>query len=245
MAISKYDQFHNKAKLQKRIVKGTNFTYFYLLSVIDGVLKKSFCKKALDVGCGTGTISLYLANRGLSVDGVDISKLAIKSAKKNSDNFNLSRKTNFVIKDIQKGEINGSYDLIVISEVLEHLKNDNKVLLNLIKLLKKNGKIIISVPSANAPLFKLGLLKKFDKQVGHLRRYSKNELMDKITKSGFTVIKSFKTESIIRNLLFTVKEFGFLIKFIRGPITYLAILIDKFFTVLFGESQVIVTATKK
>lgn len=46
--------------------------------------------KALDLGCGTGTNSIYLAQMGFDVTGVDISQVAIERAKEKADAAGLS-----------------------------------------------------------------------------------------------------------------------------------------------------------
>jgi len=245
MSKLKYEQFHQKASLQKRLIKRTNFTYYYLIKKINSVLHDNKNKKVLDIGCGTGAISLYLAKQGCDVTGVDISHYAIELAKKNARNFNLTKKAKFLEKDIQKASIKGNFNLIICSEVLEHLKKDKKKLLDLNKILNKDGKLIISVPSKNAPLFRMGLLQKFDMEVGHLRRYSRMELTKLLEKTGYKILQIDKTESILRNALFTFKPGGPFIKFIRGPISYLFIQLDKLLVFLFGESQIFIIASKK
>ena len=101
------------------------------------------------------------------------------------------------------------FDLIICSEVLEHLQDDMKALLKMNILLKDNGGIIVSVPSVNAPLYKLGLAEKFDKRVGHLRRYSLNQIVSLIEKAGFKIEETYKTEGVIRNcLVYEINERG-------------------------------------
>ena len=113
------------------------------------------------------------------------------------------------------------------------------------QLLKKNGRLIISVPSKNAPLHKLGLLKIFDKKVGHLRRYTEKDLINLLDKTGYIKLKSKKTEGILRNILFTIKGFGFFIKFIKGFLVTLLMFFDQVLVMLFGESQIFIIATPK
>ena len=58
----KYEEFHKNAGIQRRVVSSKNFTYHIVFSVIDKYLQPDM--KVLDVGCGVGTISLYVANKG-------------------------------------------------------------------------------------------------------------------------------------------------------------------------------------
>ena len=67
--------------------------------------------KALEVGCGTGTNSIWLARRGFKVLGVDISEVAIDMAKQKKINKSLS--CEFAIKDfIQEDSLPGFYDFV-------------------------------------------------------------------------------------------------------------------------------------
>ena len=53
--------------------------------------------------------------------------------------------------------------------VIEHIKEDNLVVIKALNLLRKNGNLIINVPAFSY------LYSKFDKDVGHYRRYSKKD----------------------------------------------------------------------
>ena len=65
---------------------------------------------------------------------------------------------------------NRKYDLIVLADVLEHIKKDKKKINELSEKLKKNGKILITVPA-----YKILFTKK-DIILGHYRRYTINEI---------------------------------------------------------------------
>ena len=64
------------------------------------------------------------------------------------------------------------FDLILLADVLEHIKNDKKIIKTLSKSLKNNGYILITVPSYNL------LFSKKDLILGHYRRYSKKEIVN-------------------------------------------------------------------
>ena len=239
-----YNKFHGGIKLKKRLIKKSNFTYRNLLRLVTKYTKGS--KNALDIGCGTGTISLYLANKKMYVVGVDISINAISQAKKNAKFLQLDSKTKFYQLDFPKKIPGGKFDLIICSEVLEHLDNDQVAVQQIHKLLKnRDSRAIISVPSLNAPLYKMGFLRDFDKRVGHLRRYSPNSLAELFRKHGFRVLNSEKTEGILRNLLFTNGIFGVFVKFLRGPLADGFTFLDKLTIKLFGESQLFIVVAKK
>ncbi|WP_267525007.1 50S ribosomal protein L11 methyltransferase [Campylobacter sp. MG1] len=96
------------------------------------------CKTGLDVGCGSGILSLVMANYGISVDSCDTDELAIMSTK---NNFELN---NLKINDIWQGscdKANKKYDIVVaniIADIILIIKND------LLKSLSDNGFLILS-----------------------------------------------------------------------------------------------------
>jgi len=238
-----YNQFHKKSSSQKKIISKNNFTYFTILKNIQNILslipKNS---KILDFGCGSGTLSFYLSSCGYNLTGVDISPAVIKIAKKSAKQM----KSNVKLHTLKgfKRQMSKKYDLILCIEVIEHVKNDEQLLKEMRNCLKPGGYLYISTPSANAPLYKLGLLNKFDKEVGHLRRYSTKNLIEKVMNSGLVIIQESKEEGIIRNSFFTLKLFGWMVRFIKGPIVIIVEFLDKLSIPFFGESNIHLLAQK-
>lgn len=239
-----HEKYHLEGKIQKRIISDKNFTYRNSIQILKKLLKRR--KSILDIGCGVGTIDFYLASKGKNVTGIDISQIAIDLANASSKQLKLDHKLHFRRLDFPTNDIKGKFDIVLLSEVLEHLIDDIDVLKNVGKLLdRKNGLVVISTPSRNAPLYKLGVLKGFDDRVGHLRRYSEEELSLKLNKTGYEIVSLYKTEGALRNFLFTNKFGGFLIKFLKGFLSDLVAILDGFLVPLFGESQIYVVARKR
>jgi len=241
-----YENFHSKSRVSTKIITSNNFTYYNLLKLIKYYFlrNKYSNKKIIDIGCGVGAISFYLAQKGFNVQGVDISSRAIRICKSTSKILKLQNKAKFTRVDFSKVNFSQKVDFIICSEVLEHIESDKKTLMEIKKMLKNKGLLILSVPSSNAPLFKLGYAKKFDKKVGHLRRYSTKELKKLLKKTGFKIIEIKKAEGILRNLLFVSDKIGWIIKFIKGPMVTIFHIIDNFLIWFFGESQIFIVARK-
>lgn len=235
-----YNVFHKNTTAQRKIVSDNNFTY---RKIID-VLKEEINNRDIDIldyGCGAGTISLYLGKKRFNVFGVDISKIAIDKCNESSKIMSLE---NFVLFSLVPKKFTKKFDVIICSEVIEHVKDDIKLIKQLHKLLKVDGKLILSTPSINAPLYRLGLAKKFDDKVGHLRRYESKSLQNIIQKSGFKITKILLTEGIVRNSLYLFPKLGKFIKFIKGPISDLVTYFDDVSVRLFGESNIYIIAKK-
>jgi len=237
-----YEKYHSNRRLFRRTPNLNNFTYNRLFNLLDKYISKK--KTSLDIGCGVGTISAYLASRGMLVKGVDISENAIMVARQNARNLGLDKLSEFKKMNFPSVKPNEKFDLVVCSEVLEHLKYDRRAISVVYSLLKRNGFLVITAPSLNAPLYRLGMLKGFDKKVGHIRRYRKGKLINMLRNAGFSIIESGKWEGILRNFIFTNRLAGFFIKFLRGPVANFFTFIDDLTIPIFGESDVYIIAKK-
>ncbi|MBX4210357.1 methyltransferase domain-containing protein [Candidatus Parcubacteria bacterium] len=112
-------------------------------------------KRVLDIGCGTGELSYYISKRGVKkVTGIDYSDVAIRIAKQNYTGKNLEYKC----EDI--GNISGTFDVIIIVGVLEHIDDPFKFLKDVKKMLSPKGSIIVTCPNwSNARGYILLVLK--------------------------------------------------------------------------------------
>jgi len=239
-----YEKFYKGIKLQKRIIERKNFTYRLILDFLEPYLIDR--KRILDIGCGVGTLSFYIASRGNDVKGIDISHGAIAACKLNAKGLGLEKNVNFQAVDFLKTEINGGFDLILCSEVLEHLINEQLAIKKIFGNLRNGGILMVSVPSRNAPLFRLGFMKKFDKKVGHLRRYDVSQLLDLFKKNNFEILEVKGTEGIFRNFLFYNWLGALPLRFANrfAIISDIFTFFDNITLRLFGESQIIVVAQK-
>lgn len=94
--------------------------------------------KALDIGCGNGRNSRFLARAGFEVDAVDFSEVSIALAKNYEDNESIEY-TQSAFKDVRKPC--GSYDFIYDSGCLHHIKPHRRAqyLKKVFNLLKPGG----------------------------------------------------------------------------------------------------------
>ncbi len=105
------------------------------LSIIKEIIPKNY-NKVLFIGCGKGD-ELRILKEGTAMD---ISLTAIKIAKKKNPKFN------FVVADACKLPFKeNSFDLVICSEVLEHIKNPQRVISEIKRVLK--GVLIATVPN--------------------------------------------------------------------------------------------------
>lgn len=236
-----YDRYHQKNDRFSKVIGQGNFTYWYNLASLHQACKKGFAGlKVLDVGCGVGTISLYLAAQGADVTGIDVSRRAIQLATDARDKIGL-RSVKFKQGEVRRQPL--TYDIITCFEVIEHVPDEETFVKTLFANLKPGGRLVLSTPSKQNLLFKMGFYTSFDKEVGHLRRYTKERLRSVLESAGFKIISLREVEGPIRNVLFTTK-LGFLIKGIRGPLVPLFQMIDEGMGRLLGFSDLQVIAQK-
>lgn len=240
----KYHRSYVQTSIQRSFINRHNFTYINFFRFILPAILKSNPKKILDVGAGAGTLSFYLASLGYKVVAVEISKTATKMAKDSIECLQLENNLQFFQGQFEKIRHIGIFDLVLCIEVLEHCLDDIKVLIKIRNSLRKGGVLVLSTPLKKAPLAKLGLASKFDKEVGHLRRYDKNEIFTKLEETGFVVEKYIETEGILRNSLFVFPKLGFIIKFLKSYLSDCFTVIDDLSGKVFGHSDGIVVARK-
>ncbi|MBL7036673.1 class I SAM-dependent methyltransferase [Candidatus Microgenomates bacterium] len=103
--------------------------------------KKGKGKKLLEIGSSLGYFSYIFANRGFDVTCSDVSEYIVKKASKFQKD--VSFKVVNVEREIKLGQ---KFDYVVGFEVLEHLNNPQKAILNIYSNLKKGGKFVFSTP---------------------------------------------------------------------------------------------------
>ena len=115
------------------------------------LVDKKYSKKSLsnfnilDLGCGGGLVCEPLARLGANITGIDFVKQNIIAAKKHAKKSNTN--IEYLHQDINSLKLKKKYDAVL--EVLEHIKDWKKIIINVKKLLKPGGKIIISTINRN------------------------------------------------------------------------------------------------
>lgn len=147
---------------------------------IYGILRPYLGKSILEIGCGTGNITGFLAQHG-RVLATDLHPGYLSSAKNR-----LKKVKNITYRKINLDDSLSSLrpfnpDSIICVNVLEHISDDQRVLEECYKLLPPGGKLMLFVPALQ---FLFGTM---DKSYGHHRRYDRSELMLKIEKAGFKI----------------------------------------------------------
>ena len=155
-------------------------------------------KNMVDVGCGNGRHlkSLGFKLKEAKIIGIDQSFDEISSLKREFDNHICKNQNNytFLNEDVRHIALpNNSQDLVICSEVLEHVPNFEKVLQECKRILKPSGVLLISVPSY-LPERICWLFSKEYQQTpgGHIRIFTKSFLQEAFRKQELKVFKKHK-----------------------------------------------------
>ena len=141
-----------------------------------------------DIGCGNSRLLFELKNKkNCQVYGVDVSPLVIANLKK----FGIKGE----IKNIEADDFNldGKFDYLILSEVLEHLQNPEDLIL---KLKKKAQYLLISIPNSAFYRYRFNLMFKgrfFTQWMfhpsEHLRYWSHKDFLDWLKALGLRPVK--------------------------------------------------------
>ena len=155
---------------------------------------------ALDAGCGTGFFTLEFLKRGFFVDSFDITEYAVEKTKSIIP-WELKSRLDIQVLDINSFKTNKKYDIILLSEVLEHINDDAAIVKKFGRMLKENGLILITVP------FDQSLWSPSDEYSGHIRRYSSERMTKLINNSGLKIEKMWCYGFPILRIYWTLNRF--------------------------------------
>ena len=144
-------------------------------------------RKVLEIGFGSGNLIKTLVNKGCRYYGMEISQSAVITAKG-------KYKYQIEVSLIEKNQIpydDEFFDLIIMSHSLEHIKDEEKILEESKRTLKKDGLLIIGVPAPEAVENKL-----------HFRTYTPEDFKRIAKKLCLQVVqvKSFRQIKLLERI---------------------------------------------
>ena len=104
----------------------------------------------LEIGCGNGRLLQQMSKQGWKCIGIDISPVAVERTRENVPEVSVFQST---LADFSTQQ---SFDMIIMSQVLEHLPDPLESLERCFKMLSPGGKLFIGIPnfgSAESKLF--------------------------------------------------------------------------------------------
>lgn len=103
-------------------------------------------RRAADIGCGTGTVSRWLASRmgrAAQVDAVDISEEQIAVARQAEPSSDAGQISYGIASAYEPGLPEGQYDIAFIRLVLCHLKEPERAVAAMARLLRPGGRLVL------------------------------------------------------------------------------------------------------
>lgn len=180
---------------------------------------------ALEVGPGAGGYLPVLAGAFDFVTAADIEDAYLEHVKGLDSTYpNLK----FIVDDITASKLPGqSFDLILCTEVIEHIANSPAALVNLAGLLKQNGVLILSTPQRYSPLevfakiaFLPGIIqivrwiyKEPIIETGHINLLTEGELKTQLSNAGLSIQVQYKSGMYVPLIAEFTSRFG--MKFLK------------------------------
>jgi SAM-dependent methyltransferase len=141
--------------------------------------------KVLDLGCGAGRFVHALNTAGAHAIGVELAANALERARANAPGADLR----LVAPDGSLPLDHGEVDLVWCSEVLEHVADTAHVLLEVRRVLKPAGRLLVTVPYHGriqaAAIALTRFERHFDPTGEHLRFYTRRSLRQTLRDAGF------------------------------------------------------------
>lgn len=171
----------------------------------------------LDAGCASGRQAFKLADKINRGYGTDIAEKFIEAANQYKAEVGVDNLEFLVARVEQLPFENDFFDKVICAEVLEHVFDKDIALAELKRILKKDGKLIITVPNLNADGTLWGRFLRF---IG-IRKFIPLDLFshDEVKKHGDAHVREFTKKSLINwveSQGFTV-DYATTVSFIDGP----------------------------
>ncbi len=146
-------------------------------------IKPHLGKRNLEISAGIGNFTEILTADNFLVDATDIEEKYLRLLK----NRFQAKNVNVIRLNLEKKSVqikSNYYDAAICLNVLEHIKNDKGALKIIYRRLKIGGRLILLVPAHRI------LYGSLDINLGHKRRYTRDELRKKLKSAGFKTEKT-------------------------------------------------------
>lgn len=186
-----YENLYNGP--QKRLDLHSNSRIKIMLGMINDLQLTN--KRILDLGCYDGTFLSLIKNRDNEFYGIEASEYGFQQAIAKgikAEKFFIRDGVNFPFQD-------GFFDLVIIGEIIEHIYDTDFFIIEIKRILKKGGLLLVSTPNIASFGRRLLLLSGFNPIIeaspnepdssGHIRYFTFKSLKGLLEKHNFRVIK--------------------------------------------------------
>jgi ubiquinone/menaquinone biosynthesis C-methylase UbiE len=184
-----------------------NYLYTERFNFIADFIHEHISKgsKIVDIGCAQGNYSISLAEQGYEVIGIDIRPNFLKYARLKLEDIGKNN-MHFCVGDAKNLSYSGdAFDCVLLLEIIEHISEPEKVLLEARRVLKEDGFLVFSTVNKNRVKSKSMSFNDFrqKKDKGnittitdtargdeHLFELTEKECIDLLNSCGFNVLNS-------------------------------------------------------
>ena len=213
-----FQNFANKSDYHRPVdIKKLKFIYFTTIRKSLEISKKITDLNILEVGCGKGNILLPLAYLGSNIVGFDIGSDSISETNRKIK-LNNYINVNAFEDNAYTFDLKTKFDLIIVSEVFEHLKSPEILIRQLLSHSHSKTTILVTIPNGFGPWeYKQSLLepfraikrnniirnffgkKKYEviEGVAHVQFYSLLEFVNLFDKSNLFCRNIYKSDSLL------------------------------------------------
>jgi SAM-dependent methyltransferase len=174
-------------------LEAKNFWFRARNHLLQWTLRRYFPQSAhfLEIGCGTGFVlaGMKSAFPGLRLAGSEIYSVGLQCAAERLRDAELFQ------MDARHIPFQEAFDVVGAFDVLEHIEEDEDVLAQMYQAARPGGGILITVPQHD------WLWSAYDVMACHVRRYNRRDLVAKVERAGFTVVRVTSFVSVLLPLM--------------------------------------------
>lgn len=160
----------------------------YLLPPVLALLQQHGAARVLDLGCGNGSMSAAIGERGHAVTGMDYSASGVAAARRSFPALRFEQQD---LSEPLPAEHAMAYDAVIATEVIEHLLLPRRLITNALFALRPSGLLIVSTPfHGYVKNLVIALADGFDahwhplRDFGHIKFFSKKTLNGLLAECG-------------------------------------------------------------
>jgi len=155
-------------------------------------------KSLLEVGCGTGYVLQQISSSlpWLTISGGDLNGASLIEARRRVPSASLFRMRGEAIPFLEE------FDVVCCLDVLEHVHDDRAVLQSIHRATRPSGGLIVTVPQHP------WMWSEHDERAEHFRRYTRSQILRKVSISGFRIISTTSFVSLLLPALAIMRMLG-------------------------------------
>ena len=218
---------------------GTLLRWYSLKNILKHEIKGG--STILDIGGYDGYISYRLKKifPNLMITVVDTDEIGLELAKNRGLNVICASALELPIKDKE-------FDIVFCFDLIEHIKEDHKVVNEVSRILKKNGKLILTTPMENGVTFPFLSNEKntlINKEWGHIRKgYSLENIEELFGNNNLKIVKTGKYFNLFTRFVYWLNTFSRIPFKGKGILFQLIIIFEPY--IKYGAQEHILIAKK-